>query len=241
MRGEISIRRCSITCSWPAVVSPSGELEEAPVPSGSGFVGPSLLRRRVAVVSPKPRQSVPWRLRISSSSVDGPRLFRLRASPWRRPSPSGPGLRVRRRIVARGCCWLFEIAPGVDEVLGTGGAVSGDVVGHAPGADGVRSERSAGDIQERHTELLLPGDEREGVADRRRRDRDSGLDDIVDGLLAINEEAINLGTGVDHRVVDMAGVVNGLAGDEAGVVYIERRGWDVETRLLSSIEKASGV
>ena len=45
-----------------------------------------------------------------------------------RPSPPGSGLRVRRLIVARGCCWLFEIAPGIDEVLRTDGAVSGDVV-----------------------------------------------------------------------------------------------------------------
>ena len=33
-------------------------------------------------------------------------------------------------------------------------------------------------------------------------------------------------------------IVNVLVGDEAGVVYIERRDWDVKTRLLSSIEKA---
>ena len=56
-----------------------------------------------------------------TSSVDGLRSFRLRTSAWRRPSPSGPGLRIRCLIVARGCCWLFEIAPGIDEVLGTGG------------------------------------------------------------------------------------------------------------------------
>ena len=46
------------------------------------------------------------------------------------------------------------------------------------------------------------------------------------------------GSGEDHRVVDMASIVNELAGNEAGVVYIERRDWDVKTRLLSSIEKA---
>ena len=52
------------------------------------------------------------------------------------------------------------------------------------------------------------------------------VDDIVDGLLAMGireeaiGEAINLGSGDDHRVVDMAGVVNELAGNEAGVVYI---------------------
>ena len=32
-------------------------------------------------------------------------------------------------------------------------------------------------------------------------------------------------------------IVNVLVGDEAGVVYIERRDWDVKTRLLSSIEE----
>jgi nucleoside-diphosphate-sugar epimerase len=32
--------------------------------------------------------------------------------------------------------------------------------------------------------------------------------------------------------------VNELTGNEAGVVYVERRDWDVKTRLLSSIEKA---
>jgi len=30
----------------------------------------------------------------------------------------------------------------------------------------------------------------------------------------------------------MASVVNELAGDEAGAGYVERRDWDVETRLL---------
>jgi len=46
------------------------------------------------------------------------RSFRLRASAWRRPSPSGPGLRVHRLIVARGHCWLSEAAHGVDLDLG---------------------------------------------------------------------------------------------------------------------------
>lgn len=51
-------------------------------------------------------------------------------------------------------------------------------------------------------------------------------------------EAINLGSGKEHRVIDMAKMVNELAGNDAGVVYIERRDWDVKHRLLSSIEKA---
>ena len=51
-------------------------------------------------------------------------------------------------------------------------------------------------------------------------------------------EAINLGSGKEHRVIDMANMVNTLTGNGAGIKYIERRDWDVKTRLLSSIEKA---
>ena len=72
---------------------------------------------------------------------------------------------------------------------------------------------------------------------------------------------INLGSGKEHRVIDMANIVNELTGQtlgkfdqqpfrksltknasassaEAGIKYVERRNWDVKTRLLSSIEKA---
>jgi nucleoside-diphosphate-sugar epimerase len=70
------------------------------------------------------------------------------------------------------------------------------------------------------------------------------VDDIIDGLLAMGTkeeavgEAINLGSGNEHRVIDLANMVNELTENEAGVVYIERRDWDVKHRLLSSIEKA---
>jgi nucleoside-diphosphate-sugar epimerase len=70
------------------------------------------------------------------------------------------------------------------------------------------------------------------------------VDDIVGGLLAMGireeaiGEAINLGSGVEYRVVDMARRVNDIAGNEAGIEYTERRDWDAKTRLLSSIEKA---
>jgi len=33
-------------------------------------------------------------------------------------------------------------------------------------------------------------------------------------------------------------MVNKLAGNEAGIVFAERRNWDVKCRLLSSVEKA---
>jgi len=70
------------------------------------------------------------------------------------------------------------------------------------------------------------------------------VDDIIDGLLSMGikeeavGEAINLGSGNEHRVIDLANKVNALAGNEAGIKYIERRDWDVKHRLLSSIAKA---
>ena len=51
-------------------------------------------------------------------------------------------------------------------------------------------------------------------------------------------EAINLESGKEYGVIDLANMVNGLAGNETGIKYIERRDWDVKHRLLSSIAKA---
>jgi UDP-glucose 4-epimerase len=81
------------------------------------------------------------------------------------------------------------------------------------------------------------------------------VNDIIEGLLAMGikeeavGEAINLGSGKEHRVIDLANMVNELTGQtlrkfnqkccaETGIKYVERRNWDVKTRLLSSIEKA---
>ena len=81
------------------------------------------------------------------------------------------------------------------------------------------------------------------------------VDDIINGLLAMGikkeavGEAINLGSGKEHRVIDLANMVNELTGQtlrkldqkrfaEAGVLYVERRDWDVKHQLLSSIGKA---
>jgi nucleoside-diphosphate-sugar epimerase len=71
--------------------------------------------------------------------------------------------------------------------------------------------------------------------------------DIVNGLLAMGiceeavGEAINLGSAVETKVLDMAKVVNKLTGNSAGITYIERRNWDVKIRLLSSIDKAKKI
>mgnify|MGYP000940651936 FL=1 len=71
--------------------------------------------------------------------------------------------------------------------------------------------------------------------------------DIVNGLLAMGVEekaigqAINLGSSREHRVVDMAKMVNELTGNEAGIKFVDRRDWDVKKRLLSSTDKARAI
>jgi UDP-glucose 4-epimerase len=71
--------------------------------------------------------------------------------------------------------------------------------------------------------------------------------DIVDGLLAMAYfkdtvgEAVNLGTGREIRIKDLAEWVNELTGNNAGLVFKERRDWDKKPRLLASIEKAQRI
>lgn len=71
--------------------------------------------------------------------------------------------------------------------------------------------------------------------------------DIISGLLAMGVrenavgEAINLGSGKDHQVAEMARIVNELAGNKAGVKFVERRDWDVKTKLLSCTTKAHNI
>ena len=70
------------------------------------------------------------------------------------------------------------------------------------------------------------------------------VEDIVDGLLAMGVreeavgEAINLGSGQEQQVIDMANMVNEITSNKMGILYTERRDWDVKHRLLSSIHKA---
>ena len=68
--------------------------------------------------------------------------------------------------------------------------------------------------------------------------------DIVSGLIACAHyeeaigEAINLATGREIRIADLAQWVNELTGNEAGITFKERRNWDKKHRLLASIDKA---
>jgi UDP-glucose 4-epimerase len=73
------------------------------------------------------------------------------------------------------------------------------------------------------------------------------VEDIIDGLLAMGlvkeaiGEAINLGSGEETRVIDMANMVNELTENKEDITYTSRRDWDVKTCLLSSIQKANEI
>jgi nucleoside-diphosphate-sugar epimerase len=68
--------------------------------------------------------------------------------------------------------------------------------------------------------------------------------DLVDGLLragyfdrAVGEE-MNLATGREIRILDMAHRVNELTGNKAGIMEAPHRKWDTKVRLLASVERA---
>ena len=71
--------------------------------------------------------------------------------------------------------------------------------------------------------------------------------DIISGLLsmAYNEEAVgeafNLATGREIKIKDLACWVNEITGNDAGILFKERRDWDKKNRLLASIKKAKRV
>jgi len=71
--------------------------------------------------------------------------------------------------------------------------------------------------------------------------------DIVNGLLKMGleekaiGEAINLGSSTEHRVLEMAEMVNRLTGNISKINFTERRDWDVKTRLLSCTDKARKI
>jgi len=71
--------------------------------------------------------------------------------------------------------------------------------------------------------------------------------DIVDALLragyserAIGEE-MNIASGQEVAIAEMAEMVNVLTGNKAGCVYRDRRKWDTKSRLRASIEKANDL
>ncbi len=68
--------------------------------------------------------------------------------------------------------------------------------------------------------------------------------DLVDGLLRAGfyesaiGEAINLASGREIKIIELANLINKLTGNTAGLKFVERRKWDTKSRLLASIEKA---
>lgn len=68
--------------------------------------------------------------------------------------------------------------------------------------------------------------------------------DIVDGLLraGYTKEAagqeMNLASGRETRIIDLANKINDLTGNRAGVVFSARRKWDTKSRLLASVDRA---
>lgn len=68
--------------------------------------------------------------------------------------------------------------------------------------------------------------------------------DIVNGLLRCGVlpqavgEAMNLASGVETRIIDLAKQVNALTGNRAGLQTRERRRWDTHSRRCASVEKA---
>lgn len=68
--------------------------------------------------------------------------------------------------------------------------------------------------------------------------------DIVDALLRAGcfEEAIgqemNIASGRETNILEMAELINELTGNEAGIVRAEPRVWDTKKRLLASIDRA---
>lgn len=71
--------------------------------------------------------------------------------------------------------------------------------------------------------------------------------DTVDGLLragfyesAIGDE-MNLASGKETRIIDLANMVNELTGNKGGIKFVERRKWDTKPRLLASIDKAKRI
>lgn len=70
------------------------------------------------------------------------------------------------------------------------------------------------------------------------------VDDLIDGVLrlTVSERAVgreyNLSGDQEIRIRDLAGMVNQLVGNKAGISYLPRRKWDTKSRLKASIQRA---
>jgi UDP-glucose 4-epimerase len=73
------------------------------------------------------------------------------------------------------------------------------------------------------------------------------VEDIVDGMVRAVEAktapgtVINLGSGQETRIRDVAGAINDLTGNPAGIEFVPRRSWDKVARRQSDISLARGL
>ena len=71
--------------------------------------------------------------------------------------------------------------------------------------------------------------------------------DVLDGVLRMGVleqavgEAINLASGRETKIIDLANMINEITGNSAGIIFKQRRDWDRATRRRASIEKAKGL
>jgi UDP-glucose 4-epimerase len=57
----------------------------------------------------------------------------------------------------------------------------------------------------------------------------------------VTGEAINLASGTETRIIDLANWINEITGNKAGIVFRPRRDWDKAIRRRVSIEKARKI
>jgi nucleoside-diphosphate-sugar epimerase len=73
------------------------------------------------------------------------------------------------------------------------------------------------------------------------------VEDIVDGTLRMGVveeavgEAINLASGTETKIIDLANWINEITGNKAGIIFKPRRDWDKAIRRRASIEKARKI
>jgi nucleoside-diphosphate-sugar epimerase len=73
------------------------------------------------------------------------------------------------------------------------------------------------------------------------------VEDIVNGTLRMGVveeavgEAINLASGTETRIIDLANWINEITGNKAGIIFKPRRDWDKAIRRRASIEKAKKI
>ncbi len=73
------------------------------------------------------------------------------------------------------------------------------------------------------------------------------VDDIVSALVnaGVHERAIgeemNIASGKETKIIDLANAINEVVGNSAGIVFSEKRKWDTKLRLRASIAKAQDL